>query len=55
VYADLSHSTVPPTLGNDQCVATSSSLPDVYFIFAACERSDSKIVRIDLWSSTPDD
>jgi hypothetical protein len=56
-YTDLSHSTVPPTLGNDECVATSSSLPDVYFIFTSCERAevDAEVTRIDLWSSAPDE
>lgn len=51
-YPDLSHSAVPPTLGNDECVATSPSLAGVYFRFASCAeaKAGAGVTRIDLWS-----
>ena len=53
-YPDLSHCTVPPTLGDDECVASSPSLAGVYFIFASCARAEAgaEVTRIDLWSDS---
>ena len=50
-YPDLSHSAVPPTLGHDECVATSPSLAGVYFIFESCPQAEAgaHVTRIDLW------
>jgi hypothetical protein len=49
-YADLSYSAVPPTLGADECVATSPSLPGVYFLFPSCKRAEAgaTVTRVDL-------
>jgi hypothetical protein len=50
-YADLSLQVVPPTLGSDECVADTPSLPDVHFVFASCERAETgdPVARVDLW------
>jgi hypothetical protein len=51
-YPDLSHSVVPPTLGGDECAATSPSLAGVYFRFPSCAKAEAgaQVTRIDLWS-----
>jgi hypothetical protein len=53
-YADLSHSPVPPTLGDDECVATSALLVGVYFLFASCKQAEAGagVTRVDLWSDS---
>ncbi len=51
-YPDLSYGPVPPTLGADECVATSPSLSGAYFMFPSCAqaKSGARVTRIDLWS-----
>jgi hypothetical protein len=52
-YADLSFRAVPPTLGRDECVATSPSLPGVYFLFPSCKQAvtGAAVTRVDLRSA----
>ena len=50
-HPDLSLQAVPPTLGRDECVATTPSLAGVHFVFASCARAEAgdAVTRIDLW------
>lgn len=37
VYLDLKVNPVPPSFGNDECVANSQTLPNVHFYFRTCK------------------
>ena len=47
-YRDLRLSAVPASFGGDECVATSASIPNVFFYFRTCEaaRDDGTVVRV---------
>jgi hypothetical protein len=49
-YPDIAVHPVPPTMGHDECVATSKSLPNVRFFFESCKEAqeEATIVRIDV-------
>jgi hypothetical protein len=51
-YPELAHRAVPPTLGEDECVATAPSLAGVYFLFASCKQAEAgaPVTRVDLWA-----
>lgn len=50
-YPDLEKRSIPPTLGDDRCNASTSALPDVYFHFESCQAADSGagVIRVDVW------
>lgn len=39
-YPDLKINPVPSSFGNDECAASSKSLPNVYFYFSTCKAAD---------------
>jgi hypothetical protein len=50
-YPDATTRSIPPTLGEDLCNASTSALPDVYFHFRDCSAAEAgeAIIRIDMW------
>jgi hypothetical protein len=53
-YPDLERHPIPPTLGDDECVASTPSLPGVYFLFRSCEKADAgdAVIRVDVWNES---
>ena len=53
-HADLQFNAVPPTVGDDQCVAYAPSLPGVYFLFQNCTAAENgaRVMRVDLWNDS---
>jgi hypothetical protein len=53
-YADLEHHPIPPTLGDDECVASTASMPGVYFLFSSCAKAEAgePVKRVDLWNDS---
>lgn len=47
-YPDIKFWAVPPTFGSDECVAITSSMPSVHFMFSDCKAAEAggKVVRI---------
>jgi len=50
-YPDLRVDPLPPTLGNDECVASTRTVPQVSFVFASCKQAEggAPVNRIDVW------
>ncbi|MBP7124854.1 hypothetical protein KBD49_00625 [Myxococcota bacterium] len=54
-WPDLSPHPVPPTRGQDECVANPPSLPGVWFFFRSCREAEAgdPVIRVDVRDPRP--